>query len=221
MTTTRARGMSIVLAAALILTTACGVTVEGSPTASSEGRVEYRKQALEASDPLTQSVFDIITDIDMFWEDTAGIGKGDIRFNLGMYDSSKTSALPNCHGEPFVVAGYCNNRTGTDVLMWDRSAFETLRAAAGDVSLTLILAHEYGHALQDFAGKLVGNRFRGVQADCLAGAYLVNTEPVGSEDLTRALVLSPYATDAERMSAFMAGFAPVKDKLKHCLSYEG
>lgn len=75
--------------------------------------------------------------------------------------------------EGLVNAGYCelNNTIG-----WDRTVLlPTLRAAHGDMAITMVLAHEYGHAIQ----KQATMNPRGVptlvseqQADCLAGAYV-------------------------------------------------
>ena len=75
--------------------------------------------------------------------------------------------------EGLVNAGFCEV---DDTIGWDRTVLlPSLRAAYGDMAITMVLAHEYGHAIQ----KMATMNPRGVpamvaeqQADCLAGVYL-------------------------------------------------
>lgn len=75
--------------------------------------------------------------------------------------------------EGLVNAGFCEQ---DDTIGWDRAVLmPSLRAANGDMAITMVLAHEYGHAIQ----KMATMNPRGVpamvaeqQADCLAGVYL-------------------------------------------------
>ncbi|WP_313673405.1 neutral zinc metallopeptidase [Mycolicibacterium sp.] len=75
--------------------------------------------------------------------------------------------------EGLVNAGFCEV-DGT--IGWDRTVLmPSLRKAYGDMAITMVLAHEYGHAIQ----KMATLNPRGVptlvaeqQADCFAGAYL-------------------------------------------------
>ena len=71
-----------------------------------------------------------------------------------------------------VNAGYCEQ---DNTIGWDRTVLlPALRRANGDMAITMVLAHEYGHAIQ----KQATLNPRGVptlvaeqQADCLAGVY--------------------------------------------------
>ncbi|MGI9162306.1 MAG: neutral zinc metallopeptidase [Mycobacterium sp.] len=75
--------------------------------------------------------------------------------------------------EGLINAGYCEDDS---TIGWDRGVLmPSLRAANGDMAITMVLAHEYGHAIQ----KMATMNPRGVpalvaeqQADCLAGVYL-------------------------------------------------
>jgi predicted metalloprotease len=75
--------------------------------------------------------------------------------------------------EGLVNAGFCelDNTIG-----WDRGVLlPTLRRAYGDMAITMVLAHEYGHALQKQATlnpKGVASLVAEQQADCLAGVYM-------------------------------------------------
>ncbi len=75
--------------------------------------------------------------------------------------------------EGLVNAGYCEQ---DNTIGWDRGVLmPALRRSHGDMAITMVLAHEYGHAIQ----KQATLNPRGVptivaeqQADCLAGAYI-------------------------------------------------
>lgn len=83
----------------------------------------------------------------------------------GMFCDETTAGLVN--------AGYCQP---DDTIGWDRGVLmPALRRAHGDMAITMVMAHEYGHAIQ----KMATLNPRGVptlvseqQADCLSGVYL-------------------------------------------------
>ena len=72
-----------------------------------------------------------------------------------------------------VNAAYCHD---DETIGWDRGELlPALRKAYGDMGMTMVLAHEYGHAVQHQAGlksegtpTLVAEQ----QADCFAGSYM-------------------------------------------------
>jgi predicted metalloprotease len=119
-----------------------------------------------------------INDIEEYWKGAYGpplkgtftpVGK------LVSYDSNSPNSPTVCHNETYknqnaFFTSRCN------LIAWDRGVF---MAAAqkyfGDMSVTGVLAHEYGHALQTMA-KLVTRKdptiVREQQADCFAGVYL-------------------------------------------------
>jgi len=75
--------------------------------------------------------------------------------------------------DDLVNAAYC---TKQDVIGWDRTyLLPGLVDAFGPMSVVMVLAHEYGHAIQQKAG-LVGEDDPGIvfeqQADCFAGAFV-------------------------------------------------
>ncbi len=83
----------------------------------------------------------------------------------GMFCDETTEGLVN--------AGFCEEQ---DTIGWDRTVLlPALRKANGDMAITMVLAHEYGHAIQKQAGlnpKGVPTLVAEQQADCLAGVYL-------------------------------------------------
>ena len=75
--------------------------------------------------------------------------------------------------EGLVNAGYCEQDNS---IGWDRTVLlPALRRAHGDMAITMVLAHEYGHAIAQMATlnpRGVPTLVAEQQADCLAGVYL-------------------------------------------------
>jgi predicted metalloprotease len=94
---------------------------------------------------------------------------------LVSYDSNSPSSPIVCHNDTYKLVnafftGRCN------LIAWDRGVFMPVaQRYFGDMSVNGVLAHEFGHALQQMA-KLVTRRdptiVREQQADCFAGVYL-------------------------------------------------
>lgn len=129
---------------------------------------------------------------------------------------------PRCGGEPSVPfnAVYC--RPG-DFLAWDDDLMAAGYSQIGDAWVYLIIAHEWGHAIQ---ARLHSDRVSvaaELQADCLAGAALqgaaedglIAVEPGDSEELARTLAAvaddypwteeSDHGNADQRTSAFNSG----------------
>lgn len=88
----------------------------------------------------------------------------------GIYDGYDTANAPTCFGEtlPPGNAFYCPDG---DYVAWDKTLLE-LGYEIGDAWPYLIIAHEWGHAVQaDLSMDLHSAQYE-LQADCLAGAVL-------------------------------------------------
>lgn len=118
-----------------------------------------------------------ISDLEAFWTD-AYQGTFDGQFKPvkeliswdsddydGEFCGESTSGLIN--------AGFCED---DNTIGWDRGVLlPALREANGDMAITMVLAHEYGHAIQKMAKlnkKGTPTLVAEQQADCLAGVYL-------------------------------------------------
>jgi predicted metalloprotease len=119
-----------------------------------------------------------INDIEDYWKSNYGQSlKGTFQpvAKLVSYDSNDPSSPIVCHNETYKLVnafftGRCN------LIAWDRGVFMPVaQKYFGDMSVTGVLAHEFGHALQQMA-KLVTRKdptiVREQQADCFAGVYL-------------------------------------------------
>ncbi|OBI80031.1 peptidase [Mycobacterium sp. 1245805.9] len=91
------------------------------------------------------------------------------------YDSDNPNSPIVCHSETYkLVNAFFTSRC--NLIAWDRGVFMAIaQRYFGDMSVNGVLAHEFGHALQQMA-KLVTRTdptiVREQQADCFAGVYL-------------------------------------------------
>lgn len=126
-----------------------------------------------------------------------------------------------------------------DAIVWDQEGlFPDLAGQFGDFTVAVVLAHEWGHAIQERAGVDESTVVLELQADCLAGAWVkhVRTDDdarfdISTEDLDLALagILSlkdapgALATDPnahgsgfDRVRAFQEGY---EETAKRCTDY--
>jgi predicted metalloprotease len=120
-----------------------------------------------------------VSDIEEFWTEHYAVTFDDGDFSpvaaLISWDSTDYDDIDFCGDSVLglVNAGYCFD---DDTIGWDRGELlPQLRRAHGDMAVTMVLAHEYGHSVQRKAGlvdkktpTIVGEQ----QADCLAGVYM-------------------------------------------------
>jgi Predicted metalloprotease len=91
------------------------------------------------------------------------------------WDANGFDDTPFCGEDTYglVNAAFCYD---DDTIGWDRGELlPALRKAYGDMGVTMVLAHEYGHAVQHQAGlnnKNTPTLVSEQQADCFAGGYM-------------------------------------------------
>jgi predicted metalloprotease len=109
----------------------------------------------------------------------------DSRYKNGMFCAADTHGVPNafycpvkgtnCPDDRPSPPGECTSSYNT--IGWDRGVLlPEQRSSGGDMGVVVVLAHEYGHAVQRMAGleikdhdsQTVGEQ----QADCYAGVYM-------------------------------------------------
>jgi predicted metalloprotease len=119
-----------------------------------------------------------VSDIEQFWNGAyrpALDGNFQPATALVSWDSTQYSTRQFCDTDTHKLANamYCwdNNDIG-----WDRGQLlPTLRKQFGDISIPLVLGHEYGHAIQrraQLAGPATPSLVAEQQADCFAGVYM-------------------------------------------------
>jgi predicted metalloprotease len=91
------------------------------------------------------------------------------------WDANGFDGTPFCGEDTYglVNAAFCYD---DETIGWDRGELlPMLRKAYGDMGVTMVLAHEYGHAVQHRAGlnnKKTPTLVSEQQADCFAGTYM-------------------------------------------------
>ena len=164
----------VLVAAATLLVAACSTTVQGTPVSifadpfrvagmpAVNGDTGLRPDAAAPSrvvigtdggdvDKLGR---DAVSDIEEFWASAYGeTFEGDFTpvDQISSWDSNGENT-EFCGGDTLglVNAGYCFD---DNTIGWDRGEMmPSLREAHGDMAITMVLAHEYGHAVQHQAG---------------------------------------------------------------------
>ncbi|HTF52238.1 MAG TPA: neutral zinc metallopeptidase, partial [Pseudonocardia sp.] len=85
---------------------------------------------------------------------------------------------PTCAGQPALAfnAFYCPSQ---DFLAWDKNLMDAGYQRVGDSWVYLIVAHEWGHAIQSRINRYQVSLATELQADCLAGATLAGAQRDG------------------------------------------
>ncbi len=98
---------------------------------------------------------------------------------VGLYDGTDEDTAPTCGGEPLEAynAFYCPSN---DSVAWDASLLVEGADRIGDSWVFLVIAHEWGHAIQArLDGTLVAQADE-LQADCLGAAALYGAAADGT-----------------------------------------
>ena len=190
-------GRLLAVAGAALVLAACATTVTGKPVSVYDD--PFKVGGLQASDgptglrpdaePPTRKVTDSnggkddeiagqsVSDIETFWESVySDTFKGQFTPVKGLYSWDANDYDGSFCGDTtdgLINAAFCED---DNTIGWDRGVLlPSLREANGDMAITMVLAHEYGHAIQKMARlnkkgtpALVAEQ----QADCFAGVYL-------------------------------------------------
>lgn len=153
----------------------------GEPVPTPEGTGVPTPTPVEEPDdlPLDVAIEVAFADVEAYWAERFvelyGIEFTPVADKIP-YWPSRPETLPACAGETAPPAVYMDNAfycPPDDIIAWDAEGlFPDLYATFGDFAVALVIAHEYGHAVQSRVGWDFGPTiFIELQADCLAGAW--------------------------------------------------
>ncbi|MCU1499332.1 MAG: putative metalloprotease [Acidimicrobiales bacterium] len=193
---------------------------------------------------LNQVAANAIADLQDFWAEAyPAVFGGDAYEPVagGFYaidstsDASVLPCAPAAIDDVLYNAYYCPD---DDAVAWDQEGlFPDLAEQFGDFTVAVVMAHEWGHAIQDRARLDESTVTLELQADCFAGAWVRHVSDGGSrfevttEDLDLALagVLSlrdapgsaaddpnAHGSGFDRVGAFQDGF---EDEASRCAEY--
>jgi predicted metalloprotease len=190
-------GRLLAVAGAAVVLAGCGATVQGKAVSifddpfkvaglqAVDGTSGLRPDAEKPSREVTDGdggrddeiAAQSVSDLETFWQDAYGQTfdgqfhpvKALISWDSNDYDGTfcdeSTDSLIN--------AAFCED---DNTIGWDRGVLlPSLRQANGDMAITMVLAHEYGHAIQKLAKlnkKGTPTLVAEQQADCFAGVYM-------------------------------------------------
>jgi predicted metalloprotease len=164
------------VAAVAVLAAGCAGTTHSAtaptPTSTPAPQVQIHG---DASDPVNQLVVKAITDIQAYWSSQFPklYGHDYTPVKGGFYAVKPSSGqLPPCAALADDIAGNAFYCAKADDVAWDAEGLlPSLRKRFGDFVIPVVLAHEWGHAIQaraNFSGETVTKE---IQADCFAGAW--------------------------------------------------
>ncbi|WP_445169490.1 neutral zinc metallopeptidase [Mycolicibacterium sp. Dal123E01] len=200
------RTKGLALAALAIVLAACGggpKPVVPTPT-SQVAKADDIKITGDASTPVNKLAVTAIADLQKYWADEyPKLYGSDYKPVAGGFFAVVPSAgkLPPCAESASDISGnafYCSTK---DVVAWDsEKLLPELQSKFGDFVIPIVLAHEWGHAVQaraKFEGLTVTKE---LQADCFAGGWAKHAKDAGL-----------YKVNAAQMDNALAGILELRD----------
>ncbi|QII02922.1 peptidase [Rhodococcoides fascians A21d2] len=181
-------------------------TTESTPQAVAGDAPATVGMVGDASDPVNEIVAAAIDDLQSYWAEQfpAVYGSDYTPVSGGFYAVVPSSGdVPPCASSADDIAGNAFYCPSADVVAWDSEGLlPDLQQRFGDFVIPIVMAHEWGHAIQaraNFEGMTVTSE---IQADCFAGAWAAHA-------VSDATAFDP--SQAELDSA-LAGFLYLRDE---------
>ncbi len=187
----------LALAGTAVVLAGCGTTVQGKPVSifddpfkvaglqAVDGNSGLRPDAEKPTRQATggdggkddEIAVQSVSDLETYWQGAFGEtfdGQFEPVKDLISWDSDAYGGtFCDESTDGLINAAFCED---DNTIGWDRGVLlPSLRRANGDMAITMVLAHEYGHAIQKLAKlnkKGTPTLVAEQQADCFAGAYL-------------------------------------------------
>ncbi|RBY83944.1 hypothetical protein [Blastococcus sp. TF02A-26] len=229
-----------------LLLTGCVVSVGGLPSVAEPSRADVEAGQVEVvgtdGGPVDQLAANALADLQSFWDeqlpDVFGVAFEPLSGGFFSVDPDDVDpgVYPQgvgCGTDPRELesnAFYCqaDGAANSDSISWDRAFLAELAGDSGRFLPALVMAHEFGHAVQARVGHPRTSILTETQADCLAGAwtawvaagegeytrireteldqvlggYLQLRDPVGTGEFEQ----QAHGSFFDRVSAFQEGF---------------
>jgi predicted metalloprotease len=178
--------------AVVLLVAACGGPKPQAPEKTKSGPPDTSSIKIngDASEPVNKLVIQAIADLERYWgEEMPELYQKDFEPITGGYYAvnPSTDDPPPCARDASDVAGnafYCSTE---DVVAWDAEGLlPTLQKKFGDFVIPVVMAHEWGHAIQARSNFTARTVTKELQADCFAGAWSKHAKDDGVFQVTAA-----------------------------------
>jgi predicted metalloprotease len=185
-------------AAIVLLLAACGGPKPAGSASSTANLPDTDSIQIhgDKSDPVNKLAVEAIADLQQWWSEQMPKtydGEHYEPVKGGFYAAMPSSGeLPPCAQDAQSISGtafYCPSR---DVVAWDAEGLlPSLKEKFGDFIIPVVLAHEWGHAIQARTNFYANTVTKEIQADCFAGAWVKHAQQdkvfeVSSSDLDAA-----------------------------------
>jgi predicted metalloprotease len=197
----------LVLAALVVVLVACGGPKPVIPTPTSQGakaNTDDIKINGDASTAVNKIAIQAIADLQKYWADEyPKLYGGDYKpVSGGFFAVVPSSAkLPPCVSDAAEITGnafYCPDK---DLVAWDSEGLlPDLQRKFGDFVIPIVLAHEWGHAIQARSHFTARTVTQELQADCFAGGWAKHAQDSGQ-----------YKVNAAQLDNALAGILQFRD----------
>jgi predicted metalloprotease len=240
------RSLVVATLVAVLCTSGCAAVVIGRPSSLQPAPVDVPEGEVDVvgatDEPVDVLARNALADLEQYWATTLPevFGKEFVPLAGGYFSVDPGNADPGvyprgvgCGADPLEAennAYYCQARSApnSDAITYDRAFLTELAEDFGRFIPALVMAHEFGHAVQARVGSPQSSIATETQADCLAGTwtrwvadgnaehstlrepeldellrgYLQLRDPVG----TSTAAESAHGSYFDRVSAFQEGF---------------
>ncbi len=179
--------------AAVLVLAACGAPKPEIPGSKTNSKADTSGIEIhgDASDPVNKLAIEGIADLEQFWSeqypDLYGSDFKPVEGGFFAVVPSSGGETPPCAGAAADASGRAYYCLTEDAVVWDAEGIlPALREKFGDFVIPVVLAHEYGHAVQlrsNFTARTVTKE---LQADCFAGAWSKHAQDDGVFDVSSA-----------------------------------
>jgi predicted metalloprotease len=199
------RTKGLVLAVLAVVLAACGgpKPVVPSPT-SQVAKTDDIKITGDSSAEVNKLAISAIADLQRYWaEEYPKLYGSDYKPVSGGFFAVVPSSgtLPPCAESASDISGnafYCASK---DVVAWDSAELlPELQSKFGDFVIPIVLAHEWGHAIQARSNFTARTVTKELQADCFAGGWAKHAKDAGL-----------YKVNAAEMDNALAGILVLRD----------
>ncbi|MGE0878121.1 MAG: neutral zinc metallopeptidase [Acidimicrobiia bacterium] len=180
----------------------------GASTTASPPQTTIAKTATLPSDALAIASA-AITDVQAFWSGAMQqvYGKAYTPLAGGSVAATSNARLPACGTHQLTYRDVQNNALycpENDFVLYDTGLIRDLNTDYGSNVVATVIAHEFGHAIQNRAGVSAPTIIMELQADCFAGAWAAFANRTPS---------SPFQFGSQQLNATIGGFLEFRDEV--------
>lgn len=222
------RPLIATVSAAAVMLIGCSSTTDGQPTASDTlTSAAPRTPSATTTVYVPESPYSLVERVLAYW-DSVKVKTGNVTPQQVPVLTCKSSEI----NDGITTALYCDGGKDAagkllpDYIRWLPTLVSDMDDPVLGTAAYITLAHEAGHAVQDFAGKLQGDdgahliggvKAAELSADCLAGYYFAHGGDHVDTKLLDTALLHTNLSDPKRLAEFNFGLEVAEGNADTCL----